>query len=196
MFALCHPHLQAVTLKITPEALNLCFLLAIIALTIALCVPMLTQHGNHETWYYALQGVLDGSVILEVAFRWAYHGTREYWKKWESVMDVVIVLLCLAATVSEHLISTSDIEDAPRPHPHPLTLTLTLTHATITQLLPTTHLMALENVETPPHRQKKQNTEEVTSPPQSVASNEWNPTLMSTSRTSSSCNPSQRSYNT
>ena len=37
-----------------------------------------------------------------MGFRWAYHGNA-FWKLKESAFDVLIIILCVGATVTEHI---------------------------------------------------------------------------------------------
>ena len=75
--------------------------------------PYGSRKNETKLWYYALQGCLDLFVVIEVAFRWAYHG-REFCRMWESYVDIAIIILCVGATITEHLpgLKEDQVEDS------------------------------------------------------------------------------------
>jgi len=97
----------------TGQTANLVFLVFVIALTTALCAMEL--HDPElctRAWYYALEATLDLSVLLEFVIRWVYRG-RLFWKSIVTWCDALVIGLCVAATITEHIPSLQDdqVED-------------------------------------------------------------------------------------
>jgi len=102
----CRETIKACAHSRTGQALNLVFLLGVIALTVAVSLFIFFPGHHHENqralWYDVLQGSLDLFVLIEVLIRWTYYG-RAFLRKWHNYLDLVIIVLCVAATVTEHI---------------------------------------------------------------------------------------------